>query len=890
MRNRPLNHIARRKQNRAHQFEVIESRRMLAAVPFSEENVIDDLDADGAWAIATADLDGDMDNDVIVGSYFDGRVSWYENLGEDKFAQHLLSTDSNDVHSVIAVDLDGDGDNDIASTSYSSDRVEWFENTDGKGTFIGRTLTTSARGAHAVTSGDLDNDGDVDLISISSLDDKLAWYENQGNGQFSALKLISTSTANPRAVRAADINGDDSLDLIVASRRDDAVTWFQGDGNGGFGGPRALPTDLEQPESIEVGDLDGDGDADVVVAAYGSREIVWHENLGGGSFSPEIQLSGGNLRGLSVEIADLDGDGDQDIVAGSYFNYDSLDDKVAWFENTDGNGTFGSEQFISFNNTVGVKTVHAADLDEDGDLDVLSASIIDDKLVWYENDGAARFRTGQKSILSDAGGAVGIDFADVNGDGTTDVLAAAYWDNGLSWYENDSKGQFGTEVGITNSAMRVQAVRAGDIDGDGDIDALSASFRDDKIAWYANDGTGAFGEPMEINSRANGATDVNVADIDNDGDLDVLSASVIDATVAWYENLDGKGTFGPINTLTQRSFGAEWVDTADIDGDGDLDVISAAYGNIDNTIDGRVSWFENTDGQGTFSSAKLIHVGDEQVDTVVAIDIDGDGDLDLASTFYRTGELGWFENTDGLGEFSDVEIIAGGLSRVEALHVADIDGNGTDDLLTASTSVLVWIERDEGRFLLHEISGGLDGIRAVHAVDIDEDGDLDVAAAAVYSSEILWFENLSASEVSGDFNNDGQLDIADVDLICQAIQAGDADSQFDLTNDGSVDISDLDDMIINRLNSTYGDANLDGVFNSRDLVTVFTAGEYEDGVAGNSTWSEGDWNCDGEFNTRDLVQAFTQGDYNDTAIKKSPESSIDRTFLWIDHDDPRMSR
>ncbi len=58
-----------------------------------------------------------------------------------------------------------------------------------------------------------------------------------------------------------------------------------------------------------------------------------------------------------------------------------------------------------------------------------------------------------------------------------------------------------------------------------------------------------------------------------------------------------------------------------------------------------------------------------------------------------------------------------------------------------------------------------------------------------------------------------------------------------------------------------GDANRDGIFSSADLVQVMQAGEYEDGIAGNSTWEEGDWNGDGEFDTRDLVMALIEGWY-----------------------------
>ena len=58
-----------------------------------------------------------------------------------------------------------------------------------------------------------------------------------------------------------------------------------------------------------------------------------------------------------------------------------------------------------------------------------------------------------------------------------------------------------------------------------------------------------------------------------------------------------------------------------------------------------------------------------------------------------------------------------------------------------------------------------------------------------------------------------------------------------------------------------GDANQDGTFDSADLILVFKAGEYEDGIPGNSTWAEGDWNCDGDFTTSDLVAALQDGGY-----------------------------
>ena len=88
------------------------------------------------------------------------------------------------------------------------------------------------------------------------------------------------------------------------------------------------------------------------------------------------------------------------------------------------------------------------------------------------------------------------------------------------------------------------------------------------------------------------------------------------------------------------------------------------------------------------------------------------------------------------------------------------------------------------------------------------------------------------------------------------------DNTFDLdSTDLNVDSSDVEFMITSVLVTSFGDANLDGVFNSSDLVLVFQTGEYEDLIVGNSTWVDGDWNCDGEFTTADLVVAFQSGRY-----------------------------
>ncbi len=128
--------------------------------------------------------------------------------------------------------------------------------------------------------------------------------------------------------------------------------------------------------------------------------------------------------------------------------------------------------------------------------------------------------------------------------------------------------------------------------------------------------------------------------------------------------------------------------------------------------------------------------------------------------------------------------------------------------------------------------------------------------------------------ISADINNSGRIDAADIDLLSAAIQAGSPEPQFDLNVDERVDDQDRNFLIHNVLRTNLGDTNLDGVFDSSDLVLIWQNNEYEDGIASNSGWAEGDWNGDGEFDSGDLVAAFSSGAY------RSPiAAAVDAIFI-----------
>ncbi len=136
--------------------------------------------------------------------------------------------------------------------------------------------------------------------------------------------------------------------------------------------------------------------------------------------------------------------------------------------------------------------VHAADLDGDGDLDVVTASFGDGTVSWHENDGGDPPAFTPHVISSSAPGASSVFVADVDRDGALDVLSASADDDTIAWYENMLPSGFTRHV-VASDALGAASVFAADLDGDGDIDLLSASESDDRIAWYESDGAGVSG-------------------------------------------------------------------------------------------------------------------------------------------------------------------------------------------------------------------------------------------------------------------------------------------------------------------------------------------------------------------------------------------------------------
>ena len=333
--------------------------------------------------------------------------------------------------------------------------------------------------------------------------------------------------------------------------------------------------------------------------------------------------------------------------------------------------------------------VISGDMDGDGNIDILSTSQTDDVVAWYENtDGEGTF--GPLQLIDVLNQLMFLEVADLNDDGDLDVIVSVTFSNELLWYENLGGGAFGPQQLISDAFERFEIPVAGDMAGDGDLDVVVATDFDDTIRWFENgDGEGTFSEVHVVSNQGNNGRDLRLGDLDGDGDLDIVAESAGSECLSWYENTDGEGTFGGPTVIDPAFAATTDIALADFDGDGDLDIATVK-------ISGLHFYYENTDGQGTFWVAQLIPNSPDGVFSLFAEDLDNDGDMDIVSTGGGdSNNVLWFEN-DGTATFSPPEIITNELSSQSGAVVmaADLDNDGDKDIFynDASVDKVIWHE------------------------------------------------------------------------------------------------------------------------------------------------------------------------------------------------------
>jgi hypothetical protein len=342
-----------------------------------------------------------------------------------------------------------------------------------------------------------------------------------------------------------------------------------------------------------------------------------------------------------------------------------------------------------------VANVAIADLDQDDLADVLVADAASNRVTWLRQFPRGTF---VETTLAEIPGPAHVDASDIDRDGDLDVLVASlgviFPNNdrigAVVVLDNDGRQSFRPRT-IVERTERVADVRPGDLDGDGDLDLAVAQFGYDQGAtrWLENQGDWRF--ESHTLQELSGPINAVAGDADRDGDLDIISLVSQEWEEIYVFINDARGRFTPkrIFGASNEDFGSSWITLVDLDRDGDLDVL---YSNGD-AFDyappkGRawngVQWLENRGG-AVFRYHRIGNLAGAS--SPQAADFDGDGDMDIAvvsayNDWARRDaqSLVWFEN-GGQMNFT-MRDISNTPTHLVTLAVGDLNGDGRPDMVT----------------------------------------------------------------------------------------------------------------------------------------------------------------------------------------------------------------
>lgn len=360
----------------------------------------------------------------------------------------LLNIDpntGNDPYEIASGDLDGDGDIDIVMATYfygsgtpTADFITWYRN-DGNGNFTIEPISSTIRWVDGLTVADIDGQFGLDIVATSVSQNKLVYFLSNGTG-FDPEVVVDGALNGPGEVVAGDINNDGTIDLASVSYDDNRTVWYSNDGLGNF----TMEGDIENgsgngPYYIDLGDFDGDGDLDVLVGFYNTQtiELYYNQYVESGTntvswIKDTTPVSTGNSAILVVRFADVNNDGVMDII-----KLDNSSGDVAWYDKTI-NGP--SIEHIVSDETIIDRPgmVYVVDLDGDSlnDVIVTDGGAADDAIIYFKGASNASPSTTPTFIADNNYQMWDITVADFDGDTDMDIATVGNFSNTIDWIEN----------------------------------------------------------------------------------------------------------------------------------------------------------------------------------------------------------------------------------------------------------------------------------------------------------------------------------------------------------------------------------------------------------------------------------------------------------------------
>ncbi len=352
--------------------------------------------------------------------------------------------------------------------------------------------------AFGISAVDLSNNGILDLVAADT-NVGLYWFENDGKGNFTKHIIHERSGEWLERHAIADINGDGQPEIVIVDNINASILWFEFNGD-----PRDINNwshhyitkgGIPGAYDVDVADFDGNGALDVVASSWcKGNQFTWFENRNGAWIKHIIEDNIAETRMICA--ADVNRDGKIDILGTA-----RVGNQVVWYQNP---GIPSHQPWRKHIIDISPQPIHGhpIDMDGDGDLDLVMAlgmmppeegsDFIDHKIVWYENDGNPTSGPWKKHIICDnfphAFEAIA---ADLDNDGQIEVVASAWHDTGrivLFKHQGDPRGPWTMQI-LKDGWVRANQIILADLNGNGLLDIVAAAERgSNEVRWWRNEG------------------------------------------------------------------------------------------------------------------------------------------------------------------------------------------------------------------------------------------------------------------------------------------------------------------------------------------------------------------------------------------------------------------
>ena len=473
-------------------------------------------------------------------------------------------------------DMDGDNHKDVVSHTSSGVYISKNNNGSLGNFFTGVNVATSGTGAADLTLCDIDNDSDIDVITTNKTSNNISVLKNNGTGTLTFHALYATE-AGPDGIDNIDINQDGFKDIIVANMSAYTVSIF-------FGSTGGVLTLYQTTQ-----------------AAGAPRAIV------SGQFTTD-----------------------------TYVDFVTTQQAGAYINSFVGNAANNYLQTNLFDVAASPSSSFAGDFNGDGNQDVAITHSTGNSVQIYLGNGAGGFSAG--ATLATGTTPVYITGSDLNSNGTIDLVVVNNGSNNISVFYGTGSGTFSTATNYTVGTAPVQA-KIGHLNGDAFADIVVTNSGSSNFTPLTSSGATSFNILSSIATNATPYAIV-ITDYDNDGFNDVVvghNATGATALLLKYKG-DGTGSLvanGNIGVATATYVSTTALESADLDGDGDKDIIVGKSGDVGKIFNPATTTGSTSTNTTTIANTPL--AGSGAVVGLKIVDVNNDGKLDVVGVFNNSG-------------------------------------------------------------------------------------------------------------------------------------------------------------------------------------------------------------------------------------------------------------